>query len=59
MKEFKRHRNEVTSVKFHPNELVLATASLDRYCMPLYVRVCMCVTVHVSQDYKFLGFGNV
>lgn len=31
VKEFNLHRNEVTSVKFHPNELVLATASMDRY----------------------------
>jgi len=30
VKEFNLHRNEVTSVKFHPNELVLATASMDR-----------------------------
>ena len=53
MKEFNLHRNEVTSVKFHPNELVLATASMDRYysiCMSVCVLVynvallCVCIT---------------
>ena len=42
VKEFNLHRNEVTSVKFHPNELVLATASMDRYC-----NICMSVCVFV------------
>lgn len=42
MKEFNLHRNEVTSVKFHPNELVLATASMDRY----YI-VCVCLQCNI------------
>lgn len=44
VKEFNLHRNEVTSVKFHPNELVLATASMDRYVLQcLYVHMCVCL----------------
>lgn len=37
MKEFTSHRNEVTSVRFHPNELVLATASMDRQVLCVFI----------------------
>jgi len=53
VKEFNLHRSEVTSVKFHPNELVLATASMDRYCMSIRVFVCIVASFVCCRTIQF------